>query len=95
MMTGQDTNEFSEAIARGARFAYFVMETQKTDAGSFIPCIAVEGVPGYCQTDWRWGVDFEIAKKAALQLNTDLHLSDDDVNHIIASSMKAQGKGTQ
>lgn len=35
------------------RLVVFIMETEKSDDGQYIPCIAEEGTRGYRRTDWK------------------------------------------
>ena len=51
------------------RRVYFIQETVKTEAGEYIPCIAVEGEKGFYRTDWAWGKDRKIADQFAMQKN--------------------------
>lgn len=48
---------------------YFIMETERTSDGQFIPCIAVEGEKGYYKTDWAWGTDKNQAQAWADERN--------------------------
>lgn len=54
------------------RKVYFIMETERTEAGEFIPCIAVEGEKGFYRTDWAWGSDPEVAQEIVDKKNADL-----------------------
>ena len=72
------------------RMAYFVSRVERDERG-WIPCIAVEGEPGFHKTDWRWDCDFETAQKIADERNLKLGLgSRRDADVIVASSMRAQ-----
>lgn len=54
------------------RMVYFIMETERTEDGQFIPCIAVEGKKGYRRTNWAWGTDKEQAQKFADERNQEM-----------------------
>lgn len=51
------------------RMVYFIMETERTSDGQFIPCIAVENEKGYNRTDWAWGTNKEQAQSWADERN--------------------------
>jgi len=70
------------------RKAYFVMDTIRNSTGEIIPCIAVEGVAGYYQTDWTWGKSLSQAEKIAVQMNERLGVSVQDADAIVLSTMK-------
>lgn len=70
------------------RLAYFILESVKDKEGNYIPCIAVEGRKGYYLTDWAWGKNIDIAEKAALEKNTEMGLTQADVDKIIFGTMK-------
>lgn len=48
---------------KSERLVYFIMETEITADGQFIPCIAREGTKGFYRTDWAWGKNKEQAQK--------------------------------
>lgn len=54
------------------RMVYFIMETERTQDGQFIPCIAKEGEKGFYRTDWAWGKDKEQAQKFADERNQEM-----------------------
>lgn len=51
------------------KVVYFIMETERTGDGQYIPCIAVEGEKGYHRTDWAWGTDKGEAQRLADERN--------------------------
>ena len=69
------------------RMAMFVMKTETTDAGEFIPCIAVEGKKGYYPTNWHWGKDFKVAESLCEKRNENMGYTKEDVLKIIGSTM--------
>lgn len=65
-----DCQQVQESVAKAnTRKAYFIQQTLTDEQGNFIPCVAVEGEPGYYKTDWTWGSDFEWAQKCADEMN--------------------------
>ena len=54
------------------RKVYFIMETERTEAGELIPCIAVEDEKGFYRTDWAWGTDREVAQEIVDEKNANL-----------------------
>lgn len=79
-----------ETVAVGSekRTAYMLLETERTAAGEYIPCIAVEGERGYHRTDWTWGKDLKIAQECADKKNAMLGLSKEDALKIVFSTMR-------
>ncbi len=69
------------------KVAYFILETVKTPAGEYIPCIAVENEPGYHKTDWNYGTNRLQAMAAITDLNTRLGLSEREATIIQLSTM--------
>jgi hypothetical protein len=86
--------EIEQAYAQRHDCAYIIQDTVKTVDGEFIPCIAIEGVPGYHKTDWHWGTDRGIAQECANDKNQQLGLSADRVIEITLSSLGVIGVKT-
>jgi hypothetical protein len=82
-------DELSTDSRLNRRKAYFVMDSERTmtEDGEFIPCIAVEGEPGFFKTNWTWGKDLTQAKKFAAQKNASLGLLEEDAVKIVESTM--------
>lgn len=80
----------SDGLERQAsgRMAYFILQTQLTEEGEYIPCIAVEGMSGYYKTDWAWGKDLAIAEELAEKKNTAMGISKQEALKIVLSSMR-------
>lgn len=57
------------------KMVFFIMETERTNDGQYIPCIAVEGEKGYNKTDWAWSNDKELAQKLCDKRNADMGIS--------------------
>jgi hypothetical protein len=66
----------------------FVSEFAKDDDGQFIPCIAKRGERGYWKTDWRWGKDWELAKRLADERNERAGFTQKQAMEIVLSSMR-------
>jgi len=66
---------------------YFILQTQITDSGEYIPCIAEEGTQGYFKTDWSWGSDIDIAESIADEKNDRMGISKKEALKIVAKSM--------
>lgn len=84
-----ETLEFAKAISANRRKAYFILETVRSPRGELVPCIAIEGVAGFYQTDWEWGTSITKAEKCAQDMNNRLGLTTEDVDKIVISTMKA------
>jgi hypothetical protein len=84
-----ETATFAQAIAANRRKAYFVLETIRSERGELVPCIAIEGVAGYYQTDWEWGTNLRKAEKYAQDMNNRLGITEEDASKIVLSTMKA------
>jgi hypothetical protein len=41
---------------------YFLQETERSEDGGYVPCIAKKGEKGFYRTDWDWGTDKEAAQ---------------------------------
>lgn len=54
------------------RLVYLIMETETTEDGQFIPCIAKEGEKGFYRTDWAWGKDKEQAQRLCDERNQEM-----------------------
>jgi len=82
----------------GKRYAFTLVEECRADDGGYIPCVAVEGEPGYrpmggngpCASPWNWGKDRELAKRLCDEKNERLGLSSVVAWKIVASSMFAK-----
>ena len=70
------------------RKAYFILESQTDERGSYRALIAVEDEPGYYKTDWFWGSDLDQAEEIAREKNLAMGISRDDACLIILSSMR-------
>lgn len=70
-----------------SRKVYFIMETERTEAGEFIPCIAVEGEKGFYRTDWAWGKNFDKAQEIADEKNLNLGIDPKEAILIQLSTM--------
>lgn len=66
----------------------FIQETAVDENGEIIPCIAQRGETGYWKTDWRWGKDWDLARKLAKERNEHAGFSEEEVAEIIAESMR-------
>jgi len=73
---------------KGERIAYFVLDTERTEDGAYILCVANHGVPGFCKMEMGMSGTYKAAKERVKQLNKELGLTDDDVNEIIISTME-------
>lgn len=80
------------------RFCFVILEDSKDENG-YIPCVVEEGEPGYSPmtgngrgaAPWYWGRTLEEAEAVAARYNTEqLHLTEEDVARIVASSVAAQ-----
>ena len=71
-----------------ARKCYFILETETTPDGEYIPCIAVEGESGYYKTDWRWGRDIARAREIAEEFNAKMGITKRDATLIQLSTMR-------
>ena len=69
------------------RMVYMVLETQRTPAGGYIPCIVKEGEKGYYTTDWDWGTDIEVASRLATERNETMGIGRKEAYKIICRSM--------
>jgi len=77
------------------RYAFTLVEEQRTDSGGYIPCIAIENELGYypmsgngeCSAPWDWGKDRGLAQSLCDERNEKLGLSRLDAFKIITSSM--------
>lgn len=74
------------------KFCYLILESITNDDGEFIPVIIKEGEKGYYPTDWTWGKDYALAKGCARSINKELGLTEDEVNELIAYSMRVDKK---
>jgi hypothetical protein len=79
---------FANALSETRRRAYFILETIRSEDGQLIPCIAIEGVAGYYQTDWMWGTDVRKAEAIAQKMNDKLGISAADADRIVLSTMR-------
>ena len=78
------------------RTCIFVSETMLTKDG-YIPSVVTEDEPGHAPLTgngdfarpWYWGHDIVEARRLAREYNEQLGLSEDDVQAIILSSMRA------
>jgi len=66
----------------------FVMETAVDEDGQIIPCIAKRGETGYWKTDWRWGKDWELARRLCDERNERAGFTEREVLQIRAESMR-------
>lgn len=58
--------------------------------GHFYPSIVLEDTAGYQTTDWDWGTDGALFEQLVAQYNTTHGYSTEEVDAVIASSMRAQ-----
>ncbi len=80
------------------RFCYYVSPAQEPP---FVPSIVRENEPGHAPLigrddlaqPWVWGDTLAEAEAVCAEANRKLGLSQDDVDAIIASSMKARNHG--
>ena len=80
------------------RFALTIVVEEVDENGEFIPCVAVEGAPGYralrgnpaeFQTPWHWGKDYNKAVALCEKYNEEhLGLNKIEAWKIVASTMK-------
>jgi len=64
------------------------MTTQHADGSRhYYPAIVRENDPGYYRTDWDYGTDFHLAKRAVASLNQKRGIPPDVVSRIVMSSM--------
>ena len=81
------------------KFCYFIPPDAKQVAGGFIPSAVYADKPGHSpmkgrpgHSPWVWGPDREAAEAAARRMNERMGLTEQDVDLIIASSMKAENE---
>jgi len=79
------------------RIALVIIEDEITetiegvpDSAEYVPCIVIEGKPGYYTTNWFWGKDPIIANKLVAEYNHNLGLTLEDVHELIDQSIKLQ-----
>jgi len=71
------------------RLVFFIMETETTDDGQYIPCIATEGEKGYARTNWAWGTDKEQAQELCDERNMETYgLTPQDAVRIQLATMQ-------
>jgi hypothetical protein len=98
--------QLADALANGARMAYYVPIDAYIEGHGYRVSIVVEGLSGHYPTGdwpytagpsqrmpWFWGHDVEEARGHAERHNRRMGLSDLDVAAIITSSMAGQGRG--
>lgn len=71
-----------------ARQVFFVMRTEISEDGQYIPCIAVEGETGYYKTNWKWGTDFDQAQEWCDERNQKMGISTMEAARIQVATMR-------
>lgn len=79
----------TDEILRTRPRAYFILESQRTNTGEYRGLFALEGVPGYYQTNYSWGKDKTHAMRIVEMYNKALGLDEHEAMRIIFSSMKS------
>ena len=79
--------EFAASAFKDKRTAYFVLDTERTEEGAYIMCVAIEGESGFYKMDWGWHCSFTKAKAETALMNKKLGLNEEEVNKIIISTM--------
>ncbi len=68
-------------------YCFYLTERNKRSDGVYSPVIVVRDTEGYYQTDYDYGTDFVLAKRAVDDNNKALGLTKDAVQEIVTSSM--------
>lgn len=93
-------DEAAAALIQGTvrpRWCYAVIPGQRHPERGYIPSIVTEGESGHAplvgrdddSEPWYWGTTWEQAQATAASCNADLGLSPEDVDEIMASSIRA------
>jgi hypothetical protein len=91
------TPDAEEDPKPSGRFCYTILDSSRAEDGQYIPVAVYEGKPGYypmtgsdeLAAPWKWGNDYNKALKTAKEMNERMGLSEEEVDNIIASSMRA------
>lgn len=90
------SREHLDAMARGARWCYYVPSDSNYDGNGFVPSLVVEGVAGHvpmmgrgeAAQPWYFGDTYEQAKRTCERVNRDRGISPLEADAIVASSMR-------
>lgn len=96
-----ESEEHVRAIARGARWCYYVPTCANYDGHGFVPSLVVEGVAGHVPmmgrgahaAPWYWGDDLEVAQRVCESVNARRGITPLQASIIVASSMRETNIG--
>lgn len=80
------------------RFCYFVGVESFVEGKGWRPSIVFENEAGHFPNGggdvepWYWGHDYKGAQEICRKKNLDMGVDEEEVNHIVASSMSASGR---
>lgn len=95
----ESPNRAQDLMREGRTFCFFVSIDCYDKERGFRPSIVFENEPGHYPNGggdvepWWWGHDYKGAQEICRKKNLEMGVDEDEVNHIVASSMFQSRKG--